>query len=210
MADAPGGVGRERAAQGVVARFSRLMNASTSPRGMLSDPALAGVPSAIFFVAYLAAKSREASPDVVRALGALALAPLVLVLAASLLLLGARERVLAWLARLPFPLENVNALLNGVGAELEVRFAPPAEGASPAWPPSRDELNALLDAVSPDVFVTAIGDDERLVELRIGVLDSKVNPSRSNHLRYERVRAICDRVLVPLAASRPIASVRVK
>ena len=38
------GVGRERAEQAVAARFSRLMNASTSRFGVLSDPAMAGVP----------------------------------------------------------------------------------------------------------------------------------------------------------------------
>jgi hypothetical protein len=209
MPDAPAGVGRERAEGSVATRFSRLMNASTSPLGVVADPAIAGVPSAVLFVAYLAARSRDAAPDVVALLGALAVAPLVLALLATVALLGARGRVVAWLARLPFPLENVNGLLNGVGVELEVRFEPtPAGGA--AWPPSRDELNAALERVSGDAFVTTIGDDEPTLDVRIGVLDSKLNPARSNHLRYERVRAICDEVLAPLAASRPIASVRVK
>ncbi len=213
MPDAPAlvGVGRDRAAQAIAARFSRLMNASTSPFGVLGDPASAGVPTAIFFVAYLVARSRDAAPDVVRSLGLLSFAPLLVVVVSSLALIGARARVIAWLAGLPFPLENVNALLNGIGSELEVRFADPADPAPASdWPPSREATNALLDAVSPDVFVMSIGEEERVLEVRIGVIDSKLNPARSNHQRFARVRAICERVLVPLSTTRPILSVRVK
>jgi hypothetical protein len=214
-------VGREQAEQSVAARFSRLMNATTSRWGALSDPAIAGVPTAVFFVAFLAARSRELDPGVISALGVLSLVPAAVALVATLALSGARRRVVEWLATLPFPLENVNGLLNGIGAELEVRFAgeprrgvDPAPGgddpaATPAWPPSREELNALFEAVSPDVFVTTIAEDERVLSVRIGVVDSKFNPARTNHQRYARVRAICDAVLVPLSARMPIVVARV-
>ena len=92
-----------------------------------------------------------------------------------------------------------------------MRFADPADPAPASdWPPSREATNALLDAVSPDVFVMSIGEEERVLEVRIGVIDSKLNPARSNHQRFARVRAICERVLVPLSTTRPILSVRVK
>jgi hypothetical protein len=153
MADGPAPVGRERAEQAIAARFSRLMNATTSPFGVLADPALAGVPSAILFVAYLAAKSRDAAPELVRALGLLALVPLVLALLANLALLGARGRVVGWLAGLPFPLENVNGLLNGVGGELEVRFSA-REGGAPrratsSTPPSTRSAPTCSSRRSP-------------------------------------------------------------
>ena len=136
MPDAPAlvGVGRDRAAQAIAARFSRLMNASTSPFGVLGDPASAGVPTAIFFVAYLVARSRDAAPDVVRSLGLLSFAPLLVVVVSSLALIGARARVIAWLAGLPFPLENVNALLNGIWIiSLFSRFDRPARQAKAGW-----------------------------------------------------------------------------
>ena len=206
-------VGRERAEQAVATRFSRLMNASTSPLGVFSDPALAGLPTACFLVVLLAALSRDPEPRTATVLGALSVAPLLVALLASLALRGARGRVLSWLAGLPFPLENVNALLNGVGTELEIHFeaeSGAADSPAPSWPPSREELNTAFDAVSPDVFVTTIHEDDRALDVRIGVVDSKLNPARSNHQRYARVRAICDQALTPMSATRRIASVRVK
>jgi hypothetical protein len=127
----------------------------------------------------------------------------------QLALTGARARGVDWLAGLPFPVENLNAVLNGLGETLEITFrdAAPAPGA----------LSAGLDRVSPECFVTSGGGagdapagDPRCMEVRIGVVDSKQNPSGSNHTRYRRVQALVSEVLAPLADKHPIAEVRVK
>jgi hypothetical protein len=192
----------QRADESVSARFTRLMNASTSPLGVLTDPPLVSLASGVFLLAFLAALGSDAGPVVVRVLLGVTLLPIVMALVVSLALLGARRRVIAWLARQPFPVENMNAVLNGLGEALEVSFA----GELPA----AAELNVELDKVHPDSFVTETSEDARTIDIRIGVVDSKRNPSVTNHNRYERVCALVDRVLVPLAERHPIASVRVK
>ncbi|MFO0761803.1 MAG: hypothetical protein U0359_35510 [Byssovorax sp.] len=210
-----GAVGEARAAESVASRFTRIMNATTSPIGVLSDPPIIAVCTAPLLIAFLAALRLEASPTVVQGLAALAALPTALGLVVSLLLLGARGRVVAWMGGLPFPIENMNALLNGLGDGLELAF----EGACP----SSAELNKALDQVSAESFVTRAPDSpgaspaqgeapagSSQIEIRIGVVDSKRNPAASNHERYLRVRALVDRVLVPLHARFPLAEVRVK
>ena len=126
-------------------------------------------------------------------------------------LAGARARVIDWLAGLPFPIENLNAVLNGLGEELEVTFVESY--------PKAAEINVSLDAVSADTFVTRSPDGinpapasagRPVIEVRIGVIDSKRNPTASNHQRYARVRALVDTVLVPLHAQHAVAEVRIK
>jgi hypothetical protein len=125
--------------------------------------------------------------------------------------MGARGRVVEWLAGLPFPVENLNAVLNGLGEGLEITFA--------ASYPAAAEINVLLDAVSPDTFVTsspavpepgATPAERPVLEVRIGVVDSTRNPTASNHQRYARVRALVDTVLVPLHAQHAVVEVRIK
>lgn len=199
----PGGaLAEQRADQSVSARFTRLMNASTSRWGVLTDPPLVSLASGVFLLAFLGALGRDAGPSVARALGGLVLAPLAIALVVSVALRGARRAVVAWLARQPFPVENLNAVLNGLGEALEVTFA----GAVP----ETAEVNAELDKVHPDAFVTGGVEDARSLDIRIGVVDSKRNPAVTNHRRYVRVREIVERVLVPLAERYPIQSVRVK
>lgn len=199
----PGGaLAEQRADQSVSARFTRVMNASTSRWGVLTDPPIVSLASGVFLFAFLGALGRDADPSVARALGALIGAPIAVALAVSLALRGARRGVVAWLARQPFPVENLNAVLNGLGESLEVTFA----GAVP----DTAELNAELDKVHPDAFVSGGVEDARSLDIRIGVVDSKRNPSVTNHRRYVRVRQIVERVLVPLAERYPIQSVRVK
>lgn len=195
---------RQRAEQSVSTRFTRLMNATTSRWGVLSDPSLAGLAIAPTLVALLAALRMEASPAVVTGLQALAATPIVVMIAVTLGLGRARGRIIDWLAGLPFPLENLNALLNGLGETLEITF----EGA----PPEIAALNAELERVSPACFVSRSGaeGEARSIDVRIGVVDSTRNPSGSNHARYERVRALVDEVLRPLGERHPIAEVRVK
>jgi hypothetical protein len=200
---------RLRAAESVSARFSRIMNATTSRWGVLTDPSIIGVLTAPPVVALVAAVRLESSPSILLLLEVLAAAPLTVAVLVALALTRARGRVVDWLAGLPFPVENLNAVLNGLGESLEVTF----EGDAPAVP----ELNVDLDKISAETFVTQSGpegapkpDVRRWVDVRIGVVDSKRNPAASNHERYVRVRDVVELALVPLAAKFPIAEVRVK
>jgi hypothetical protein len=202
---------RSRAAESVAARFTRIMNASTSRSGMLTDPPVLALATGVLFIAFLASLRIEAAASLVPIFGALAALPFVVGVVVSIGLLGARGRVIDWLAGLPFPVENLNAVLNGLGEGLEITFAE-------SCPPTA-ELNVLLDAVSPDTFVTrspaatepeAAPAERPVVEVRIGVIDSTRNPTASNHQRYARVRALVDTVLVPLHAQHAVVEVRIK
>jgi hypothetical protein len=197
------------AEQGVSERFTRLMNATTSRWGMLTDPSLIGMCTAPAAIGLLAAVRLDAAPGVVTGLEVLAAAPLAAAVVLTLALRGARRGVVAWLASVPFPVENLNAVLNGLGEGLEITFRERA--------PTVAELNLALDRVSPESFVTkaaAEGEgappEAPVVEVRIGVVDSARNPSLSNHRRFERVRALVREVLVPLSERWPIVEVRVK
>lgn len=201
---------RTRAAESVSTRFTRIMNATTSRWGALTDPSIVGAATAPPVIALLAAMRLEASPGVILGLQILVAVPTIVAVALTLSLWSARARVIDWLAGLPFPVENLNAVLNGLGDSLEITF----RGDAPAVP----DLNVSLDKISPDIFVTQSGPEgedakggaPRFVEVRIGVVDSKRNPSATNHQRYTRVQSIVRDVLVPLAERFPIAEVRVK
>jgi hypothetical protein len=224
-----GAAARTRAEESIATRFTRVMNATTSRYGVLTDPPIVALSTSPLLIALLAARGLSADPLVVDILGGLVALPLLVALATSLSLLGARARVISWLAGLPFPVENMNAVLNGLGEGLEITFA----GAAP----SSQELNAELDKVSPDAFVTRApgptdapaapdgtvakgeGGEEGgegasleplVIEVRIGVVDSPRNPASTNHQRFERVRALVSSALVPLHERFPVASVRIK
>jgi hypothetical protein len=196
---------RTRAAESISARFTRVMNATPSRWGMFTDPSIVGVVTAPIVVALVAAVRVEAAPAVITALQALAAVPLAIAVGTVLAQRGARAEVVGWLAGLPFPVENMNAVLNGLGESLEVTFRAAAPGVK--------ELNAVLERVSADCFVSKGPDDTKdpaVVEMRIGVVDEKRNPSVSNHRRYVRVQALVAEVLVPLGEEHPIVEVRVK
>jgi hypothetical protein len=196
---------RERADQSVSTRFSRIMNATTSRYGVLTDPSVVAALSAVGLIAFLGALQVGASTTVVYALAGLMGAPLALALLTMIGLLGSRRRVVDWIASVPFPVENMNAVMNGLGEFLEVTFK---EGG-----PTAPVLNAELDKVHPDCFVMKVTPEEgvpEVIELRIGVIDSKRNPASSNYKRYERVKVIVERALVPLSEKYPIVEVRVK
>lgn len=74
--------------------------------------------------------------------------------------------------------------------------------------PSRDELQKLLDAVSDDTLATFEDPEHHTHEVRIGVIDSKRLPLRSNHQRYVRFQRLVTEVLTPLHARHPIAYLR--
>ncbi|MFT3770657.1 MAG: hypothetical protein QM820_34970 [Minicystis sp.] len=186
-----------------------MMNATTSPWGMFTDPSIVGACSAPPVIALLAAVRMEAASNVVLALKILAALPLTIAVLLALSLLGARGKVIAWLASLPFPLENLNAVLNGIGDSLVITF----RGEAPAVP----DPNVSLDKISAESFVTESGPEgeakageARWVDVRIGIVDSKRNPAATNWQRFARVQAIVRDVLVPLAERYPIAEVRVK
>lgn len=184
----------------VADKFSRIMNATTSPLGVAGDPPVAAAATAVFLVAYLAARRSDASPVLQHALLALVLLPLAVAIVVALALLGARRRVVRWLAAQPFPVENMNVVLNGMGDSLEVTFQ--------GDPPDTPALNAKLDAIHTDCFV--IESKDRVVQMKIGVVDDKRNPAASNHRRYRRVLDLVERMLVPLHAEHPIEAVRVR
>jgi hypothetical protein len=224
MTDAPlAEARRDRADQSIATRFSRLMNASTSPIGVLTDPPVVAVVTAPLVIALLAAVRLEAAPAIVTALEVLAAIPVTVAVVLALALRGARGRVVDWLAGLPFPVENMNSVLNGLGEALEVTYVEAC--------PSTPEMNASLDRVSPESFVlkapdapgaagtgtgagteagTGAAGQPRVIEIRIGVVDSKRNPAASNHQRFVRVRELVEKVIVPGMEKYPVVEVRVK
>lgn len=196
---------RERAEQSIAEHFSRQMKATTSRYGVLMDPPMVALETGVLFVIMLAALQLGVLVVIVKVLAALAALPTLIAVGMTFAMSGARARVIDWLASVPFPVENMNAVLNGVGELLEVTFK---NGG-----PTSAELNKELDRVHPDTFVTKVTPEEgtpEIIEIRIGVVDSKRNPAGTNHQRYERVRAIVDQVLVPLSQRSPITEVRVK
>lgn len=196
---------RERADQSVSSRFSRIMNATTSRYGMFSDPPIVALLTGIGLIAFLAALQLGASTNVAYALAGVMAIPIAVALTISLALMGARSRVIDWIASIPFPVENMNTVLNGLGEFLEVNFK---NGG-----PTAAELNQELDQIHPDIFVAKVTPEEgtvESVEIRIGIVDSKRNPAATNHQRYLRVRQIVERVLVPLSERFPISEVHVK
>ncbi len=196
----------ERASQSVASRFTRIMNATLSPWGALTDPAIVGVVTAPLIIALVITARVEAPPTVFRAIAALAALPVAIALVATIALRGKRAELVAWLARQPFPIENMNAVLNGIGESLEVVF----EDASP----TSQELNRAIDGVSAESFVTRSPADEKgepgVFEIRIGVVDSTRNPSASNHRRFVRVRDLVERAFGPMAVKYPIREIRIK
>jgi hypothetical protein len=194
---------RERADQSVSARFTRVMNATTSRWGMFTDPSIIGLCTAPVAVGLLAAIRLEAAPGLITVLEILAALPVTVAVVLALALTRARARVVEWLAGLPFPVENMNGVLNGLGEALEVTFG--------AGAPDPKGLNVTLDQVSADCFVSKFGEEGgEAVEIRIGVVDSTRNPSVSNHRRFLRVQALVREVLIPLTQRHPIVEVRVK
>jgi hypothetical protein len=196
---------RARADESISTHFTRVMNATPSRWGMFTDPSIIGLATAPVAVGLLAAIRFEGSPALITALEVLAVIPVTVAVALVLSMRSARGRVVDWLAGLPFPVENMNAVLNGLGEAIEVTFRDAA--------PDTKVLNASLDRVSPECFVSKAPDDTgnpSVLEIRIGVVDSKRNPSVSNHQRYLRVQALVADVLVPLSERHPVLEVRVK
>ena len=191
-----------RASESVAAHFTRGMRATTSRYGVLTDPpVVSAVVGAILVLAIIVLQLDAVSEELLPLMVGLVATPVVVAVVTSQLLRGARSRVVHWLASLPFAVENVNGLLDGVGQNLVVRFEQSL--------PEREALNAMLEQVSEDSFALEYASEEPEVEVRIGVVDSKLNPTSSSFKRYQRVQALVARALIPLHESHPIAWVRV-
>lgn len=191
---------RARADESVAAKFSRAMNAATSPYGYLTDYALASAMAALPIVlAVRQASSGALASPVTFALIGLAVLPIAVAITLSATLRGAREQVVAWLASLPFAVDNVNSLLVGLTDELEITLDGEA--------PDRRELQPLLDRISDDALVT-ISEGNRIV-VKLGVVENKLLPLRSVHRRWVRFQRVVLEFVVPLSDRVKLSSVRV-
>jgi hypothetical protein len=196
------GVGIEAASDRVAEHFTRAMRAATSPLGMLTDPPVVCAAEAVVVLASVVLYNlnvidRAGLPIIYAAIAV----PIAGAVGVNFSLRTAREGVVSWLAGLPFPVENMNGLLNGVAQHLVVRFS--------ADTPTREALTDMLDEIHTDCFALDFHEVEPEVELVIGVPDSKLNPASAAYRRYQRVQQMIDRVLVPVSAEHPIDWVRV-
>ena len=191
------------ASESVAEKFTRVMNATPSPLGLLSDFINASFVSGAIIAVGLFVIRRSSDPAALYAvLGAVAV-PFAVSAAVSFKLRGTRANVVAWLVTLPFPVDNLNALLAGLGDTVELVFAPGTAM------PARADLQPRLETVSEDILLVKERPEERTVEIRLGVIDSKRLPLRTNHQRWKRLCDVTEKVFVPLAKQSPIERVRV-
>lgn len=196
---------RAEASDSVAERFDRTMNAAISPRGWLTDLSLAFAVAAIPLVLFLRQVAFDDPKSPVTAvLAVLALAPIVGAIVLSVSLRSARGEVVDFLASLPFPIENMNALLAGVSDELVI-VVPDGAGKLP----DRAELQPKLDAIHDDALLTATDDERRELAIKIGVPQNKHFPLRAAHERYARFVRIIREVVVPMASTLGVARVRI-
>jgi hypothetical protein len=187
----------------IAEKFTRVMNATPSPRGAWCDLTVASVLSGVLLVVGLFAIRKSTDPRLASLVLVVAALPLSASFLLSLTLGGSRGTVVRWLASLPFPIENMNALLAGLGDTIEVVFEPGADL------PTRSSFQPTLDAISDDVVYVNERPDERTIEIRLGIIDSKRMPLRTNHLRWRRIVEVVERVLVPLSKTTPIRKVHI-
>jgi|GEM_PF-591996 len=197
--------GRRRQASELLAdRFTRVMNASTSPYGQLCDISMSALFSAlplVLIVRQAAGGDLFSTTSLVVLL--IGLVPILVSVGAGLSLRGAREVVIDWLAAQPFPIEGLNSLLAGVSDEFEIHFP-----AGTVLPP-REALQRLLDPISDDTLAAQVDEERLFAAIKIGVIDSPRFPLRSHFERYERFKRIVEQVIVPLHGKSPITVLRV-
>jgi hypothetical protein len=193
----------KEANESVAERFTRVMKATPSPIGPWCDVMAASVLSGLLLAVGLFVIRRSTNASSLYVALAVAATPLTVSTLLSTALGGSRDGVVRWLASLPFPVENVNALLAGLGDTIEVHFEPGADL------PTRATLQPKLDEVSDDIILVKERPDERSVEIRLGVIDSKRMPLVTNHRRWTRLVALVDRTLVPLSKRTPIRKILV-
>jgi hypothetical protein len=184
------------ASECVAEKFTRVMNATPSPIGPFSDLMAASVVSGLIIVAgFFGVRRTSGAPYLVMALAAV---PLIVSAVLYLFVRNSRAKVVAWLCNVPFPIDNMNNLLAGMGDTIEIVFTPGADL------PNRASLQPKLDAVSDDVLLVSERPEARAIEIRLGVIDSKRLPLHSNHRRWKRFVEVMEKVIVPLAKTTPI------
>jgi hypothetical protein len=191
------------ASECVAEKFTRVMNATPSALGPYSDFMAASILSGALVAVGFFGIRRSTDASALYAVFALASVPLLASAFLSVSLRGARAKVVAWLCSIPFPIDNLNALLAGLGDTIEIVFA---RGVAL---PSRPTLQPRLDAISDDVLLVKERAEERTVEIRLGIIDSKRFPLRTNHARWKRFIEVTEKVLVPLSQNGAIERVRV-
>ena len=187
----------------VAEKFTRVMNATPSKLGPFSDLMAASILAGALVAVGFFAIRRSSDAAALYAVLALATVPLVASLILSASLAGSRAKVIAWLCSVPFPVDNLNALLAGLGDTIEIVFAPGADL------PSRATLQPRLETISEDVLLVKERPEERTLEVRLGVIDSKRLPLRTNHARWNRFIDVTEKVLVPLSQKTAIERVRI-
>lgn len=194
---------RAQAEDSVAAQFTRVMNATPSPWGICSDFVLAGVLGGLIAFVGLLVGPRLLRPET--ALGiviGLVAVPFVISGAVSYALRErSRRLVVDWIGRFPFEIVNLNAVLAGLGDTVELTFC---EGVAL---PARSFLQPKLEQISDDLLVTAERPEQRLIEIRLGVIDSKHLAQRTNHERWRRLCATMERVVLALHETNPIERV---
>jgi hypothetical protein len=187
--------------ESVAQKFTHVMNATPSPLAVFTDFSVASVVAGVLLAIGLFTIRKSHDPPDLYIVLAVAAAPFAASYAVQLALRSSRHVVVGWLTTLPFPIDNLNAVLAGLGDTIEVHFGPGSTV------PTRATLQPQLDQVSDDVLLVKERPEERSVEIRLGVIDSKRMPFRTNHQRYERLVAVVERVLVPLSKVSPIVRV---
>ena len=191
------------ASESVAEKFTRVMNATPSPLGPFSDFIIASLVSSVIIGVGLFVIRHSSNPAALYAvLGAVAV-PFVVCAVVSFKLRDTRDKVVAWLTTLPFPVDNLNALLAGLGDTVELVFT---EGTAM---PARADLQPRLETVSEDILLVKERPDERTVEIRLGVIDSKRVPLYTNHQRWKRLCEVTEKIFVPLARQHPIERMRI-
>lgn len=180
-------------------RFTGQMNAATSRFGALSEIPFAFVAVAVLVV-ILALVHRLVPSLGLSVLGPIAALPLVVCVVANLAFRGARGKVVAWLQTVPFPIDNLNAVLSGAGEHFQIHFA----GA----PPDRATVMAALEAVCPEGYVIDTDEAQRLINARFGIDESKYNPIGVAHRRYEATQRLIGGPLAAVHATHPITLIR--
>lgn len=196
MPAAPTSSGRD---ESLASSFTFQMNAATSPAGFLADiPIIATTVAFIVLVETILARMLPLLPLALWI--AVAAAPIMLSVAVTISLRGARGDVVRWLQTVPFPIDNLNAVLSGSGENFDIHFVQDV--------PSRELIMDRLSAVSQEAFVIATDDATKIVSARFGIDESKYNPIGAAHRRYTMMKTMVDVALADLHRDYPIALVQ--
>ena len=190
----------QRADEALAPKFTWPMNAATSRYGLFFDLVFAfALAAGAGFLLVIAAHFRLIAASYL--LGVLSVAPLLVWLVGNLALRNARRAMVEWIASLPFPVENLTAVLLGMGETFELYFV--------SQVPPRTVVMDRFAAVSEEAFVLEVRDDQKMVLSRFGVVVSKHNPHRGGYSRYALLRELVHRSLIDLHRDFPIARLRI-